>query len=324
MQPVAQKRAKYKFDQHLLELSRSKNIECAAKEWLFVEKDKRKGSLCICQHKIESINYMYNSYTKYLIIVGDGCFKKFGLSKKPIDNPLLREVFQDILMTKGEYEIIDDILEYTKHIQMQLIQRIQNEYVKHKNDMVNLAKILDNIKDLLEKYDLNYLHVLYEEIQKHMMNEKIKKEEKRTEEERRIRAEMERINNMKKRQEEERRFRAEMEKRHEEERRFCAEMERISNMKKSEEERRVQAEIERINDKKKKEEEERIARENAERKEEEENAKREYDRIETERKQECMCGIAKGSICCCETPKYILQKNNQLWCVKCNKWKCRC
>jgi hypothetical protein len=37
----------------------------------------------------------------------------------------------------------------------------------------------------------------------------------------------------------------------------------------------------------------------------------------------CDCGIMIKNICICETPKYELTFNN-LFCVNCNRWKCRC
>ena len=49
---------------------------------------------------------------------------------------------------------------------------------------------------------------------------------------------------------------------------------------------------------------------------------KEKERIE---KLSCKCGIMKENICRCEIPKYKLVKlSNNLYCVCCNKWKCRC
>jgi hypothetical protein len=42
-------------------------------------------------------------------------------------------------------------------------------------------------------------------------------------------------------------------------------------------------------------------------------------------KQLCKCGIMLLNICLCENPKYEFVKlNNSMYCVSCNKWKCRC
>ena len=41
--------------------------------------------------------------------------------------------------------------------------------------------------------------------------------------------------------------------------------------------------------------------------------------------QHCNCGIRIINICMCEIPKYELVKLcNNLFCINCNKWKCRC
>jgi hypothetical protein len=70
----------------------------------------------------------------------------------------------------------------------------------------------------------------------------------------------------------------------------------------------------------KKKEEERI------KKEEERIKKEEEERINNEKLRTCKCGIMIKDICVCEKPKYVMVKisNNNLFCEKCNKWKCRC
>ena len=57
---------------------------------------------------------------------------------------------------------------------------------------------------------------------------------------------------------------------------------------------------------------------------------KEEERIKNEEeekmRQSCKCGIMMKYICICEKPKYVTVKisNNNLFCEKCNKWKCRC
>jgi hypothetical protein len=47
--------------------------------------------------------------------------------------------------------------------------------------------------------------------------------------------------------------------------------------------------------------------------------------IENKKLIECKCGIEFKYICKCDNPKYELVKiNRQLWCIPCDKWKCRC
>ena len=49
-------------------------------------------------------------------------------------------------------------------------------------------------------------------------------------------------------------------------------------------------------------------------------------KIEEERKRQThKCGIMIMNMCICENPKYEFVKlSNNLFCVICNKWKCRC
>ena len=74
--------------------------------------------------------------------------------------------------------------------------------------------------------------------------------------------------------------------------------------------------------------------------EENENIKRNlyYEKLKQEKEEErirkeeekkmrqpCKCGIMLMNVCMCEVPKYELVKlSNNIFCVSCNKWKCRC
>lgn len=56
--------------------------------------------------------------------------------------------------------------------------------------------------------------------------------------------------------------------------------------------------------------------------------KEEWNIIEKEEeklRECCKCGIMKTNICICEIPNYELNKlSNNLFCISCNNWKCRC
>ena len=50
-------------------------------------------------------------------------------------------------------------------------------------------------------------------------------------------------------------------------------------------------------------------------------------RMEEERRKliNCSCGIMEINICICEMQKYeVVKLSNNLFCINCNKWKCRC
>jgi len=153
----------YKFDRNLLKLSENQDLELAKQEWREVYKEKRpqQDGLCICQHNIKHIVYMFNIKTNYTICVGTKCCKKFNLKRKKINNSILEDVIQFSLI-KGNYQIITDVLEYSNNIKSQLLQYIRNKY---ENIPLYQLRILKNdIYDLIHNYNLKYLQEIYIEI----------------------------------------------------------------------------------------------------------------------------------------------------------------
>ena len=167
----------YKFNINLLELSKSKEIAIAKIEWreIYREKREEKTGLCICQHTLKNIIYMYNIFTKHTISVGTTCCKKFKLQIIKINN-ILEKVISKMLIN-GEYKIINNILEYTNNIKTQLIKYIRNEYENMRN-LEELKKFNNDIKILINDYDLTYLHDIYDEIMEKIINEEKKEYEK--------------------------------------------------------------------------------------------------------------------------------------------------
>jgi hypothetical protein len=152
----------YKFNINLLELSKSKDLEIAKTEWreIYREKREEKTGLCICQHTLKNIIYMYNIFTKYTISVGTSCCKKFKLQIIKINN-ILEKVISKMLIN-GEYKIINNILEYTNNIEIQLIKYIRNEY-ENMTNLEEIKKFNNDIKILIDDYDLTYLEDIYHE-----------------------------------------------------------------------------------------------------------------------------------------------------------------
>ena len=72
----------YNFQTNLLKASSNPNYDEAIKEWRRLYRESREVSdlPCICNHKIRHCTYMYNVITKFAIIVGSTCYKKFKLS----------------------------------------------------------------------------------------------------------------------------------------------------------------------------------------------------------------------------------------------------
>lgn len=170
----------YKFNTHLLKLSKSKDLEIAKTEWreIYREKREEKTGLCICQHTLKNIIYMYNINTKHTISVGTSCCKKFKLQIIKINN-ILEKVISEMLIN-GEYKIINNILEYTNNIKTQLIKHIRNEY-ENMTNLENLKNLSSDIKILINDYDLTYLQDIYDKTMEKIINGEKKKYEKKME-----------------------------------------------------------------------------------------------------------------------------------------------
>jgi hypothetical protein len=146
----------YKFNDNLLKLSKSTLLEDAKKEWYLIETCKTESyeNICICQHKVKHLNYMYNIITKHTIICGYVCSKKFNLDKIKIKNKILLNILK--IQIYGEYAIIDNILIYSDTVKNKLILYFTEEINKN-NDILKLKQHLDDIDDLINNYNIEYL-----------------------------------------------------------------------------------------------------------------------------------------------------------------------
>jgi len=177
--------AVYKFNNNLLKLSNDKNIDNALMEWQYICNDEKTDQfgLCICQHKIKNIYFMYNKITKNTISVGIDCYKKFGFNKNnKINNYILKSVYKKFLK-KGEYEFIDNIINYVKNIEKELIKCIIRKYKKIcqlYTDFIKIYKLknlISTIDNLINEYDIEYLVNIYNKIKKEekLENDKLDK-----------------------------------------------------------------------------------------------------------------------------------------------------
>jgi len=174
----------YKFETNLLKVSKSKDIEEAKREWceIYTEHREIKTGLCICQHTLKNIKYMYNVSTKQTISVGTGCCQKFNLDINTLTNDILKSTLQK-LIEKGEYKIINDIFEYTKDVQIQLINNIKIKYEKCPFNYDSLTDLKKNVKNLIDEYDLQYLQEVYNDIDNLITEHLALNEHKRIEDE---------------------------------------------------------------------------------------------------------------------------------------------
>jgi hypothetical protein len=154
-------KAEYNFNHNLLKASFSKSLQEAKREWFEIYQEERinKDGLCICQrNNLKIIKYFYNIKTKNTIIVGSRCCKKFDFIVDKFKNKILEDLFKNIII-KGEYQVIDNIVEYTISVEEQLIEYFK-KYTITKNIPI-LKKITEDIKKIIDDYNFNYLNDIY-------------------------------------------------------------------------------------------------------------------------------------------------------------------
>ena len=156
--------AKYNFKEHILNLSRSDNFDSALKEWIqmpnIYKKLQHGKCKCICQRIIKYFYYIYNKITKKYINVGTECYKKFKFNIN--NNKNINKILKNILdkFAKGEYENIEDLIEYSINVQLRLGQDLLNLYEIYKEDIDKLYMLQSDIEDLIENYNFTDLEGL--------------------------------------------------------------------------------------------------------------------------------------------------------------------
>ena len=295
-------KAAYNFDEHIIGLSKTNDINKISEEWIecYRRELSTQSGHCICQRKIKHIIYMYNTFTKNFITVGTTCFSKFKGHIKSLKKSILVEIFNQ-RNTNSEYKLIDDIFIYSENIEQELITHIMNRIKKGGN----LEILLINVKELIHEYGMSELVEIYNILELH---EKERQEKERQEKERQEK-ERERQEKERERQEKERE-RQEKEKERQEKRR-----------QKKERQEEIMNELQRLEQERPEKERQEKERQEKERQEEIMNElQRLIDNVE------CKCGIKVKNICACEIPKLIpvVLSNNNLYCKCCRKWKCRC
>jgi hypothetical protein len=103
-------------------LSKATTIEDAMKEWelLTMKTYEDMGALCICQHKIKHVWYVFNKETGETITVGSSCCKKFKLTFKKATQNMFTRLIAEWISENG-YEAIDDIEKYAMKVKAKLI-----------------------------------------------------------------------------------------------------------------------------------------------------------------------------------------------------------
>jgi hypothetical protein len=177
---MSKKNAKYKFDSNLISASHNKELDIAKKEWKVLCEETRytQDGQCICQRKVKHVIYMFNIKNQNTIIVGSKCHKKFDMDHGKVNEHLSNVINKSLV--KGEYEVIDNIVKYSKSIKEQLVQYFEkkiHEIIENYEDnkkweqgfkisedeyVPNSLKVLSrNIEYLIKEYQIEYLQDIY-------------------------------------------------------------------------------------------------------------------------------------------------------------------
>ena len=156
--------AKYKFKEHILNLSENKNnYEIALKEWRQMPdlcNKLHKGSCkCICQHKLKYFYIISNKKTHKNINVGKECYKKFNFDNINRD---INEIYKYIINKyfKGEYDNIDDVDDFSINVDKHIEQDIKDIYKLNMTNIIKLNYLKTNIIELIEDYNFTCLEEL--------------------------------------------------------------------------------------------------------------------------------------------------------------------
>jgi len=181
--------AKYKFKEHIINLSYNKNnYDDALKEWEQMPKlykKLHKGSCkCICQHILKYYYFIHNKKTHKTITVGKECYKKFKFYKINRD---INEIYQNFInkYLQGEYENIEDVDYFSINIKQEIEKDLKDRYESNITNINVLNYLKTNIIELIEDYNFTDLEELKNLIiqtitvleQKKFKEEQIKKEQ---------------------------------------------------------------------------------------------------------------------------------------------------
>jgi hypothetical protein len=198
----------YNFQENLFALSQEKfDKNSALDEWIEICRE-RKTNICICGRKLTANSiYMFNICNLKTICVGIGCHRKFEFLNKTKKDMYI-DFIKNIII-QGEYENINNLIEYSENIKLQVIKYFENKYKNR--DYISIT-VLEQIKKdilyLINTYNVDYLNDIANEVDK-LLEHKLEEEEEKI---RRKQEEQEKIRRKKEEQEKIRRKREEQEK----------------------------------------------------------------------------------------------------------------
>jgi hypothetical protein len=172
----------WNFNQNLLHLSENTELELAKQEWVMICREDRDemDRLCICQHKIKKVTYMYNQNTCHVITVGSTCVDHFPLMEDKMKPDIFQQFMKEFLL-KGEYGTIENIFDYSQIVQQQLVdhfeKKMQTENLhiletlcSELRDIISRHKLV-HLQDILDQVETKLVRLRHEEIEKKKQRE---------------------------------------------------------------------------------------------------------------------------------------------------------
>ena len=166
------------MDKHLFEKTINKYSQNSneRKEWyiLFNENTITPKNHCICGHNVKRITYIYNKFTKQIMVAGTTCIKKFGIKQHLQNGILLLTIKNNIesnyfLKNSDNLIIIDDFSDILKHcIQTKFseykekinICESSNTDVDYYDIVAPFRRLLNDVCDLVTEYKYDFTNLL--------------------------------------------------------------------------------------------------------------------------------------------------------------------
>ena len=135
----------YKFDENILKLSETNDLEKLHEEWIHISynEDIDIPVICICQHVIYNTHIYLNIKNKNIINVGTTCVNKIRLKncKK------LRSVIMSFINgTRGHYQEICDLIKYSNENWITFLESIKSKVDSVWDNLIGLTEINKIIK----------------------------------------------------------------------------------------------------------------------------------------------------------------------------------
>ena len=158
----------HKFEENILKLSETKDIEKLHEEWVSLAYDEHviNPETCICNREIGNVHRFLNMRTMKMINVGTNCVKKLRLKKCQSVKLLMNSFIGGV---RGNYNQICDLIKYSNENWLIFLEAIKIRANSDWDNLIGLTEINNIIRILSESgMECAELHNLVSEIQKRL------------------------------------------------------------------------------------------------------------------------------------------------------------